>query len=569
MLTVALRAALKRRQVARHSKFDRSHQAIFCSLVSHLERDQNWAPPGKRMSRQIIPPQGEERRSPAATLAARNISKAFGPIMVLHDINLAFPSGEIHAVVGENGAGKSTLMKILAGALEPTSGQVLFQNEPVRTGDLRLMERMGIRFIHQELNLAEDLTVLENLFLGEEPVKGFFLDERTMREEGKIVLGRVGANVPLQAKIKDLRVSEKQLVEIAKAIAGRATVLILDEPTAVLTRPEAERLFEIIEASAKAGVAVIYISHRLEEVKRLAHRITVLRDGRLVASEPAERLAPTEIVRFMVGRSLQDLFPEKRPQTNQPSVLDVRNFTVPGHVQDVSFTLCQGEILGFAGLVGAGRTELFEAIVGLRPRSAGSLWQIGQPVKISEYGEALHRLRAVYLPEDRKGKGLVVSFDAQTNFSLLGLRRFGSWFINQAKEERAFRQAIDQFRIRIPDRFLPVNRLSGGNQQKVVLAKILGNDPAIIIFDEPTRGIDVGTKADIYRLIVAMAAEGRSCVVISSELLELIGLCHRVIVMRNGRIAATLAGQEITEDEIMLYATGVKQSQKHEFDPSH
>jgi len=494
-------------------------------------------------------------------LAARDITMAFGPVTVLHGINIDFSAGEIHAIVGENGAGKSTLMKILSGILRPSLGEVLYEGKPVETGDLRTMENFGVRLIHQELNLAEDLSVTENLFLGKEQTWGPFLDEMKMRAKGREVLARVGSDVDLDAPVRKLRVSEKQLVEIAKAISQRVTVLILDEPTASLTQRETERLFQIIESFANAGVAILYVSHRLEEVKRLSHRITILRDGRLVTTQKTAELSPNEIARLMVGRSLQDLFPDKVPPARKINLLEVRNFSIPGLVTDASFTVGKGEILGFAGLIGAGRTELWEAILGLRNASGGKVFKDGQEVRAANYSQALERLRAVYLSEDRKGKGLVVSFDAQTNYSLLGLKRFGSWIVDQRRERNAFQQAVEQFQIKVSDRTMPVNRLSGGNQQKVLLAKILALDPEIIVFDEPTRGIDVGTKAQIYHLIASMAAQDRTCVVISSELLEVIGLCHRVIVMRSSRIVASLEGSAINEDEIMLYATGVKSPQ--------
>jgi ribose transport system ATP-binding protein len=494
-------------------------------------------------------------------LAAQDVTKAFGPVTVLHGIKIDFFAGEIHAIVGENGAGKSTLMKILSGVLKPSLGEVRYEGNPVETGDLRVMEKLGVRLIHQELNLAEDLSVLENLFLGKERTWGPFLDEAKMRQTGREVLAKVGSSVDLDAPVRNLRVSEKQLVEIAKAISQRVTVLILDEPTASLTQHETERLFQIVASFAKAGVAILYVSHRLEEVKQLAHRITILRDGRLVTTQSAAELSPNEIVRLMVGRSLQDLFPKKIPPPRQINVLEVRKLTVPGYVTDASFTVGKGEILGFAGLIGAGRTELWEAVLGLRKASGGKIFKEGQQIRFANYSQALQRLRAVYLSEDRKGKGLVVSFDAQTNYSLLGLKRFGSWVVDQRKERNAFLQAVEQFQIKVSDRSMSVSRLSGGNQQKVLLAKILALDPEIIVFDEPTRGIDVGTKAQIYHLIASMAAQDRTCLVISSELLEIIGLCHRVLVMRSSRIVASLEGSAINEDEIMLYATGVKSPQ--------
>jgi ribose transport system ATP-binding protein len=371
-------------------------------------------------------------------LAARDVTKAFGPVTVLHGINTDFRAGEIHAIVGENGAGKSTLMKILAGIIRPSLGEVLYEGKPVETGNLRTMENFGVRLIHQELNLAEDLSVLENLFLGEERTLGPFLDEAKMRAKGREVLAKVGSDVDLDAPVRNLRVSEKQLVEIAKAISQRVTVLILDEPTASLTQRETERLFQIIESFAQAGVAILYVSHRLEEVKRLSHWITILRDGRRVTTQKTADLSSNEIVRLMVGRSLQDLFPKKVPPAKQTSVLEVRNLSVPGFVTDASFIVGKGEILGFAGLIGAGRTELWEAVLGLRNASGGKVFKDGRETRSLNYSQALQRLRTVYLSEDRKGKGLVVSFDAQTNFSLLGLKRFGSWIVDQRRERNAF-----------------------------------------------------------------------------------------------------------------------------------
>jgi ribose transport system ATP-binding protein len=494
-------------------------------------------------------------------LAAREVTHAFGPVTVLHSVNIDFLPGEVHAIVGENGAGKSTLMKILSGIIRPSLGEVLYSQKPVKTGDLRTMEDLGVRLIHQEFNLAEDLTVLENMFLGAESTWGPFLDEIKMRAKGREVLERIGLNVALNSTVRNLRVSEKQLIEIAKAISQRVTALILDEPTATLTRRETERLFRIIESFAAAGVAILYVSHRLEEVKQLSHRVTVLRDGRLVATQQTTELSAGEIVRLMVGRSLHDLFPRKVARARETNALEVRNLSVPGFVSDASFRLGTGEILGFAGLIGAGRTELWEAVLGLRKASGGEVLKNGEQARPGSYSQASQRLRAVYLSEDRKGKGLVVSFDPKTNYSLLGLKRFGLWFINERKERNAFEKAVDQFQIKVPDRSMPVGRLSGGNQQKLLMAKILALEPEIIVFDEPTRGIDVGTKAQIYQLIAEMAAKDRACVVISSELLEIIGLCHRVIVMRSRRIVASLEGAEINEDEIMLYATGVKSPQ--------
>ncbi|HEX6971945.1 MAG TPA: sugar ABC transporter ATP-binding protein, partial [Limnochordia bacterium] len=451
----------------------------------------------------------------------------------------------------ENGAGKSTLMRILAGFEPPTAGRVLFRGMPLARA------QPGIVMIHQELNLLEDLTVEENIFLGQERCRGPFLRRREMCERAREILAELRADIDPRTRVRSLSISQKQMVEIAKALSRKADVLIMDEPTAVLTRHEIDVLFERIRRLITAGVALVYISHRLNEVKEVADRVTVLRDGHRVATEAAADLSESRMAEMMVGRHLQEMYPPKAAGSAGPVVLEVRGVTVPGWAQACSFELRRGEILGFAGLVGAGRTELMEGICGLRRRSAGEILLHGRPIQIRSFADAVAQ-RIVYLSEDRKGKGLITAMPMAPNLTLLSLGRYARPLLDTRAEMAALERAVERFEIRAPHLKATVQALSGGNQQKLALAKILEIDPEVIVLDEPTRGIDVGTKQAIYRLIAALAAAGKACIVISSELPEIVGLSHRVVVMREGTIAAVLSGEAIDEAEIMRYATGVK-----------
>ena len=489
-------------------------------------------------------------------LEARGIIKEFGPVRVLHSVDFAVRPGEVHAVVGENGAGKSTLVKILCGHYQLTAGEVYLEGKRLICHDVAEGERRGVVMIHQEFNLADALTVEENVFLGREYRKGPFLDRRRMREETRRLLAEVEAGIDPRAPVHALSVSQKQMVEIAKALARSARVLIMDEPTAVLTARETEALFRLIGRLTAAGVAIVYISHRLDEVKRISDRVTVLRDGHAVACRPTNELTPLEMAALMVGRDVADLFPPK-VEGRGDVALEVRHVSVPGAAHDCSFAVRRGEILGFAGLVGAGRTELMEGIFGLRRRAGGEILRDGRPIAVRTLADAV-RHGMVYLTEDRKGKGLITSMPMAPNLTMLSLSTRPGWFIDRKAEAGALERAIETFEIRAPHRLVPVGLLSGGNQQKLSLAKQLEVGPEVIVFDEPTRGIDVGAKQQVYRLISRLAAQGKACIVISSELLEIVGLCHRAIVMREGRIVAELSGDDVNEEEIMRYATGVK-----------
>lgn len=500
-----------------------------------------------------------EGTSGPAILSANRISKSFGEIPVLFSVDFDIRPGEVHAIIGENGAGKSTLIKILSGIEQPTSGSISYDGKTVVLPPNGEAEAMGIVLIHQEMNLAEHLTVADSIFLGREIKKYGFLDLAEMRRRSAAVMETLHVHVDPDARINTLPVADKQMVEIAKAISRDARVLIMDEPTAVLSVGATETLFEQIRRLTARGVAVIFISHKLDEIMELADRVTVLRDGQLIATVGTEALTPDSIAQMMVGRELSNLYPPKHePDIDAPVVLSVRNLSAPG-VSDISFDLRRGEILGFAGLIGSGRTAVAEAIVGLLPKSAGQVEVNGKPANFTDVAKSVDAGLA-YMTKDRKGRGLLLNVGLQPNLTLLTLKKhLKNGFLDGKSEEQALDRAVRRFDIRARDASVRVGQLSGGNQQKLMLGKTMESEPDIIIMDEPTRGIDVGTKQQIYHIIAALAAEGKSIIVISSEMQEVIGLSHRVLVMRNGRLAGRLEGAEISEAEIMRYAAGIKQ----------
>ena len=484
---------------------------------------------------------------------------------VLFDVDFDLRQAEVHAVIGENGAGKSTLMKILGGYLPPSEGSITLFGEEVNLKNSTEAEALGVVLIHQEFNLADDLTVEGNIFLGRELHSGPFTDRKTMIRQSRELLDDLKTPVDPRTQVRDLSVSQKQMVEIAKAVSRDARVLIMDEPTDVLTGTETQVLFELIYRLKESGVTVVYISHKLDEVKQVADRVTVLRDGHVVTTKPVGEVSEDELASLMVGRELSDMYPAKN-EVNEQVVFAAENVTVPGWVENASFKLRRGEILGFAGLVGAGRTELMEGILGLRPRSSGTIYRNSQEVKMRSPGNAAS-LGIAYLSEDRKGKGIITEMRLRPNLTLLALERYANPFIDVSAEEKALKNAVDTFEIKVPSLQAKASDLSGGNQQKVVLAKIMEIQPDIIILDEPTRGIDVGTKRQIYFFVSELASQGKACILVSSEMQELIGLCHRVVVMRSGRITGTLEGDAIGEDEIVRYATGLKTDGRKEDDP--
>jgi ribose transport system ATP-binding protein len=491
----------------------------------------------------------------ALRVGFRDVVKAFGPVRVLHGVTFDLEPGRVVGLLGENGAGKSTLVKILAGYESLTDGELLIDGLPQRFANSRAAEAAGIVLIHQEFNLADDLTVAQNIFLGHERVRGWRLDNAAMRREAVLALQQVGLDIDPDTRARALIVAEKQLVEIAKALSRRARLLVMDEPTATLTPSETERLFGLIQRLRSQGVSIIYISHKLDEVERITDEIVVMRDGRFVTRAPTARVSRHEMANLMVGRELSDMFPPKRPPPDGAPLLEVRSLSVPGWAHDVSFELRAGEILGFAGLVGAGRTELFEGLLGLRASRADDVRLGRVPVHFRSPKEAAQQ-GLTYLSEDRKGRGLHVHLPLQANLTLMDLDRHARPWLDGRSEARALQRAVSDFGIRCNDLDAPASTLSGGNQQKLAIAKVLQPGPRVVVLDEPTRGVDVGAKRDIYFLIRRLADEGRGVIVISSELVELIGLANRVVVMRAGSMQATLGAHQLTEEELIAHATG-------------
>jgi len=494
---------------------------------------------------------------PDPILRTHGLKKSFGPIEVLHGIDFDVRPGEVHALLGENGAGKSTLMKCLSGYLLADAGEVRLNGSVVRFRDSGEAEAAGVVLIHQEFALVEDLGAAANIFLGREPTRRGLLDRARMERDARELLAQLDTDVDPRVPVGRLGVSDQQMVEIAKAVARDARVLFMDEPTDVLTGAETEVLFTLIRRLRDQGVAIVYVSHKLDEIERIADRVTILRDGDQVATHDVSELDQAKMARLMVGRELTDMYPEKTIAPDEPVVLRVAGLDVEDRVTNASFELRRGEVLGFAGLVGAGRTELFEGLIGIRAAS-GRIELDEQPLEIRTPEDA-HRAGIAYLTEDRKGKGLVTEMRLDENLTLQALERFAHPLIDRPAERAALREAVDRYDIRVGSLDALAGELSGGNQQKLVVAKILLGDPRILILDEPTRGIDVGTKREIYFLVHQLAQSGIAVIVISSELPEIIGLSHRVVVMRSGRITGILDGDDIDEHEIVQYATGLKQ----------
>ncbi|HTN51353.1 MAG TPA: sugar ABC transporter ATP-binding protein [Anaeromyxobacter sp.] len=494
----------------------------------------------------------------AALVRAEGITKEFSSVPVLHDVTVEIRRGEILGIIGENGAGKSTFLKILAGIHPPTAGRLFLDGREIAIRTPLDAKRAGIVLIPQELNLVADLNVAENVFLGNElRRRGGLLDRRAMVARTAELLASLEVQVDPEEKIAALSVAQKQMVEIAKALAFDARLLVMDEPTTVLTRREIGLLFARMRALQARGVTLIYISHKLREVKEICDRVMVLRDGRLICLEEVAALEIDEMVRRMVGRELSQVFPPRRPG-EAAVALRVEGLTVPGVIEDVSFELRRGEILGLAGLGGSGRTEVAEAIIGVRRTTRGRIEVEGRPVAIRGPHDAV-RAGISYLSEDRQGSGILVSQELVKNVSLVSLARYLRAFLVERRRERTQAQHYVQlFSIRTPGLDERLEFLSGGNQQKVSLAKSIDTEPRILIADEPTRGIDVAAKRDIYRLLHELAARGVACLFISSELEELIGMCSRVLVMREGRVAGQVEGAAVTEEEIMSFAAGVK-----------
>lgn len=473
-------------------------------------------------------------------LEMRGISKRYPGVTALADVHLTLHKGEVLALMGENGAGKSTLIKVLAGAVKPDAGEILVQGEQRAITSPLAARAAGMAVIHQEFNLVPALSARENIFLGIERTRGGFVRSKEERVRADQLLQRIGVSVDPETPCGRLTVAQQQAVEIAKALAVEARIIVMDEPTATLTPQEVERLFAIITELRQQGIGVVYVSHRLEEVEAIADRVTVLRDGRHVASRASSTLERTELIELMVGRSLASEFPQRTAVVGEPRLV-VRGLCRGSRVRDVSFEIRRGEILALAGLVGAGRTEVARLIFGADRADAGSIELDGQPLRIRSPRDAI-RAGICLLTEDRKHQGLVLSCSAVHNFSLPSLSDFsmGGW-IDRRRERQTFLRSAESIRLRASAADEPARTLSGGNQQKLVLAKWLQSDAEVLLFDEPTRGIDIGAKFEIYTLMHDAAARGKVVLMISSELPEVLGMADRVLVMHAGRITGEIA----------------------------
>lgn len=493
--------------------------------------------------------------SAVPALEMRGISKSFPGVRALSDVDLVVHAGEVHAIVGENGAGKSTLMKILAGLYQPDTGEIALGGETIRIGGQLDARRRGIGMVYQELNLVPDLTVAENITLGAMPSRFGLVRRKALLQTAAAVLTALDARIDPRTPVGSLTVSQQQLVEIAKAYATRPKIIVLDEPTSSLSEHEAQALFRVIAAMRADGIAIIYISHRLREVLELADQVTVLRDGRQIETRPAAGLTAAEMITLMVGRDLTDVFP-KRDVPIGDVVLEVQDLGRVGSFENVSLTVRAGEIVGLAGLVGAGRTEVARAIFGLDHADAGAVRVNGEPIRARSPRQGV-RAGIAYVPEDRKRDGIVPGASIKDNIALpvLGTVSAAGW-ISRSQERSLVSAKVDELRVTpaVIDR--RVDTLSGGNQQKVVIAKWLAAKPDVLVLDEPTRGVDVGAKADIHTIIGELAAAGVAILLISSELPEVLAVSDRVYVLHEGRVSAEFDRESADERSVMYAATG-------------
>jgi ribose transport system ATP-binding protein len=507
--------------------------------------------------------QSVSHHAPTATpvLEMKGITKRFNGVPALQNVNLTLYPGEVHALMGENGAGKSTLMKILAGAYIADEGEIWVNGQRLNITDPGIARRAGINLIYQELNVAPNLTVVENIYMGNELSRGQLLDREGMQREAARVLQSLGASFSPDDVVSSLSIAEQQQVEIARALKDNSRILVMDEPTAALSDRETERLFEVIHRLRRDGIAIVYISHRMEEVYALADRVSVLRDGQYIGTLDRSEISPERLVQMMVGRSMQGFY-EHEHQTNPGNVvLEVRQISDGHKVQPTDLVLRAGEIVGLAGLVGAGRTELSRLIFGADPKTSGEVFLNGQKVEIHSPGDAI-AAGIGYVPEDRKDQGLFLEMSSGKNITLNMLKQDSkAGVINWRTLGRIANSAVEDFNIRLANLEIRAMDLSGGNQQKLLLARWLAIKPRVLLLDEPTRGVDIGAKSEIYRIISDLAKTGVAVLMVSSELPEVIGLSDRVLVMRQGRIVGEIDGsrQRIAQENIMAYATGASE----------
>lgn len=488
-------------------------------------------------------------------LEFRGINKSFMGVKALSDISFGIKAGEVHALLGENGAGKSTLMKILSGAYTKDAGQIVFNGKEAVIRNTTDSENLGIAIIYQELNLIPELSVAENIFLDRQPKKGILINWKKMNEDAANMLKQIDVEINTKAIVASLSVAQQQMVEIAKAISLNSRVLIMDEPTSTLTDGETKKLFQVINNLKQQGITMVYISHRMEEIFSICDSYTVMRDGAYISSGMIHDVTVDTLIEYMVGRSLSQVFPQNH-STIGDVVLEASHISSGTAVKDVSFHLKKGEILGFAGLVGAGRTETLKAVFGADSKSKGQVKINGKEVNIHSPKEAIS-CGIGFVPEDRKREGLVTELSVLDNVVMAKMENsMVNGFFSMKKAKELCKSYIKSMMIKTPSEKQLAKYLSGGNQQKVVLAKWLNCAPDIIVLDEPTRGIDINAKMEIYHTIVQLAEEGKSIILVSSEMQEIIGLCDRVYVMCEGKISGTLYKEELTQKKIMSYATG-------------
>lgn len=490
-------------------------------------------------------------------LKVSKLTKRFPGVLALDRIDLHVEQGEVLALIGENGAGKSTLMKILAGVQSHDSGKITLHGNPISLGSVERAQSQGIALIHQELNLSDNLDVGANIFLGREPLRWGLVDKHAIRSKAAHYLEMVGLTVSPETLVRDLTIGHQQMVEIAKALSIKAKLLIMDEPTSSLSSKETEALFTVVDQLRASGVSVIYISHRLGEVKRLADRVSVFRDGENAGELDRSEISHNRMVSLMVGRDISQFY-SRTENTLGDVILEARDLVTPANPRHrLSFSVRSGEIVGIAGLVGAGRSEVLETLFGVTPAVGGDILVqdkvIGaqNPIQAIQAGIAL-------VPEDRKQQGLVVEMPVNANVSLASLyqNRIGGFFMNRSKEREDTKRCIDKLNVKTPSADQITQYLSGGNQQKVVLGKWLALEPRVLLLDEPTRGIDIGAKQEIYHLMEELASEGVAILFVSSEMEEIIGMSDRALVMHEGRIAGQLSRSDLTEEAIMQFATG-------------
>ena len=488
-------------------------------------------------------------------LQLNGITKQYPGVLALNDVSVSFEKGEVHALLGENGAGKSTLIKVLAGAIEPNGGKIIINGKEFEHMTPSIAQENGIGVIYQEFNLVSSLSIADNIFLGSEIKNGIIRNKKAMLKKSNELLKSLGIDIDPSTLVKDLAVAYQQIVEIVKAVSKDVKVLIMDEPSAPLTNNEVEAMFKLIDILKKKGTTIIYISHRIEELFAISDRVSVLRDGEYIDTKVTSETKRDELIGLMVGRFVTEQFPERDSEIGE-KVLEVKNLYADNYLRDISFDLHKGEILGFAGLVGAGRTELARAIFGADKKQYGEVIIDGKSVDVKSPRHA-KKLGVALLPEDRKKQGVLLKMSVGDNITLASIKRLLSrGIIDKKKEASEVSEYVEKLRIKTPTAKQLVRNLSGGNQQKVVLAKWLSANSNILIFDEPTRGIDVGAKHEIYLLMNELVKNGNAIIMISSELPEIIGMSDRIIVMSEGMLVGEMSTHEATQDKIMDIASG-------------